>query len=626
MSAHSIGGCELLDTETTNARLAADYETVRRSQYELITSLLDILPRIDGVGEEGIAQVRDALFHADHPFMIVFVGPFSSGKSSLINALLGEHDLLRIGPTPTTDQIAILRWGEDPARGRTGDIETFFYPSPLLQKVSFVDTPGLESIFKTHEDITRKFLHRSDTVLLIMLATQAMSKRNIDYLQYLKDYGKTVILVINQIDLLSAEEIETVRQYVTEQSRANLGYVPEMWFTSARLAMNARLPDGTIDSALWHASGLDNIETYIERQLGDVARLRQKLQTPLTIVQNVHRSALTALRSNQGALDHYQTIAQNIDQQIAVCKREQERSLEVTLNDIRSKFDTASERGEKAIRESFALSRGLRSVARGVLELFGLSGLARRTIGGSYTRAEFETKKVFEPIRDLPSIADKLAPTLEGRDIQDIDDLVKYARREIDALPDNIREKVIGTVQAPIKYDRSALIEVRTDLNTIEDEALQLETDKIERAVRNTLLYTAGYQMLLLILGVFALLALPPDPSGLFVVLIVLIGAAILGLAFLPLRGQILASTYGKRMATLRDRYTDRLRRAAEKQIAYSVSLRHDTVAPLTRMIEGQTGLHSDQLKRLQATGQQIMKIEEQLAAIGKSSLFGLKV
>ena len=65
--------------------------------------------------------MRDAMFHADHPFLIVLVGPFNSGKSSIINALLGEPDLLTIGPVPTTDKITILRWGEQTQRLSGGD-------------------------------------------------------------------------------------------------------------------------------------------------------------------------------------------------------------------------------------------------------------------------------------------------------------------------------------------------------------------------------------------------------------------------------------------------------------------------------------------------------------------------
>ena len=99
---------------SADTKLALDYEAIRRREYELITKMLEVLPRIDNLDEARIAQVRDALFHADHPFLMVFVGPFSSGKSSIINALMGKPDLLPIGPIPTTDRIAILRYGDEP--------------------------------------------------------------------------------------------------------------------------------------------------------------------------------------------------------------------------------------------------------------------------------------------------------------------------------------------------------------------------------------------------------------------------------------------------------------------------------------------------------------------------------
>ncbi len=614
-----------MEAEKTNSKLASDYEAIRRREYELITNLLEVVPRIDGLGDESVSQMRDALFHADHPYMMVFVGPFSSGKSSLINAMLGEHDLLAIGPTPTTDRINILRWGEELTRNRSGDVDTVFYPSPLLQKVSFVDTPGLESVFQKHEEITRKFLHRSDTVLLIMLATQAMTQRNVDYLKLLKDYGTNVIIVLNQVDLLTPEEIETVKEYVLDQSRMQLGFKPEIWLTSSKQAMQARLPDGTIDQELWKASGLNQIEDYVDGQLSDLARLRQKLQTPLQIVQNVHQSALDAVRGNQSALDHYQSISQNIEQQLTVFKREQDKIVREIDEEVSTKFGEASMRGSESIRQMFGLSRAFASVFSGLLELVGLARLIKRS---SYTRSTFERNQVFEPIRELMVISDKLGPRVEGRDVQDIDDLVKYARREIDALPPTIRSKVIGSVQAPIKYDRAALQNVRGDLEVVQDEARQVETDRLERSLRNTVLYMAAFELLLIIFLIFSLVAFPPSGqnSPFWLVLIVLLILGMLGLAFLPLRGRLLENAYTQRLLQLQARYLETLNRAADKQIAYGMQLRREAIAPLTRLIEAQTEIQIDQMKRLQSAGQEITKIEGDLSAMGKPSVLGVRL
>ena len=614
-------------TPDTNTKLATEYEVIRRREYELITDLLEIVPKIDGLGEERVSQMRDALFHADHPYLIVLMGPYNAGKSSIINALLGTPDLLPVGPTPTTDRITILRYGEQSSRSRSGDVDTVFYPSPLLQKVSFVDTPGLESVFREHEEITRRFLHRSDTVMLVMMATQAMTQHNLDYIKILKEYGKQVILILNQVDLLTPEERETVRQYVADQARGELGKNPEVWLVSSRMAIEARHADGTVDEEKWAASNIKQIENYVDNQLGDVPRLRQKLQTPLNIAQSVHGEALTLVRGSQSALDHYQGIAQNVEQQLSVFRRESEKVVTQTTDDIKAKFEQAGKNGGEAIREQFQFSRALGSIFRGLAELVGLSSIARSTVGGSYTRAAFERHKVFEPISELPTTADKLPARLEGKDLQDTDDLVKYARKEIDALPAPIKTKVIGTIQSPTRYDRSALQAIRTELQTLEEEARVVQTEKIEKALRNSLLYLAAYEVILLVFGIFIGLANPfgtDSASTELIVIIVVLGLMLLGLAFLPLRGRQLENEYSKRMQALGGKYSETLTRAATKQIDYGMSLRRDSIAPLTRLIDAQTEIHTTQLKRLQAAGETLVKIEADLTAMGKPGLLGI--
>lgn len=620
--------------ENLDTRLATGYENLRRREYELITHLLDLLPKIDNLKDEQVGQVRDALFHADHPFLMVFVGPFNSGKSSVINALLGQEELLPVGPIPTTERISILRWGEDSQRMDSGgEVETVFYPSSLLQRVSFVDTPGLESVFQKHEEITRKFLHRSDVVMLVMLATQAMTASNLEYLQSLKQYGKKVIILVNQVDLLSPEEAESVREYVLEQSNTRMGTRPEVWLVSAKRGLEAKqnLVDGQVDPAAWEASGLSQIETYIDKQLKDVDRLRQKLQTPLQITQNIHQVALTAVRSNQSALDHYQGIAANVEGQLAACKREQEKLVRDVNAEISDQFGAAAMQGSEAIRDIFQLSRAFGAVWRGLGELIGLTRLLHRANRPSHVRAAFERYKAFVPIDELPQVVDKLAPQLEGKDIQDIEDMVKYARREIAALPENIQSKVIGTVQPPVKYDRAALEDVRANLETLENEARVIETDSLEQTLRSTLLYLAFWEVLLVIFGIAlinmwgAIGQANDQPQLPFILLILLVGLGLMGLAMMPLVGRWLETRYTNRMLKLQARYIDTLTEAVDKQIAYGMQLRRDAVAPLTRLIEAQTEIQTDQLNQLQIIEQEMVQIESDLTKLGKGNLLGLR-
>jgi GTP-binding protein EngB required for normal cell division len=624
---------------SAETKLTLDYEAIRRREYELITNLLEVLPRIDNLEESRVAQVRDALFHADHPFLMVFVGPFSSGKSSIINALMGQEDLLPVGPVPTTDRITILRYGDEPQRMNSGgDVDTVFYPSPLLQKVSFVDTPGLQSVLQRHESTTRNFLHRSDVVLLVMLATQAMTASNLEYMQTLKEFGKKVILMINQTDLLTPEESETVKNYVLEQSQLRLGFKPDLWMVSARRGLEARQTapnngstgDGThdatltlagseVDQNLWRSSGLWQFEDYIDRQ-------RQKLQTPLQIAQNVGSAALAAVRANQSALDMYQGISDNVEQQLSGFRREQEKTVRETNEEVRMKFTAAAERGGAAIRELFQFTQSFNTLRRGFMELVGAAGILRRMRGTSAIDEAFERHKTAEPLQELGNVVDKLGPRLEGRDVQDIEALVKYAHREIEALPPAIQTKVIGNLQAPIAYDRTALQQVRPELERIQDEALKVETHRIQQTLRNSMMYLAVWEILVVI-GLIALIAtwsqFPQGAPTPWILLAVLIGLALAGLGLMPLAGQMLHRSYAARLLKLQNQYVEALTKAADKQVDYGMRLRRESVAPLTRLIESQVTIQKEQLAKLQESQQEMVNIEQSLISLGKKNIFG---
>lgn len=72
--------------------------------------------------------LKDALVGLEEPFLLVVVGEFNSGKSTVINALLGAK-YLEEGILPTTNEISILKHAE--SKGRTERVCITMFPVQL---------------------------------------------------------------------------------------------------------------------------------------------------------------------------------------------------------------------------------------------------------------------------------------------------------------------------------------------------------------------------------------------------------------------------------------------------------------------------------------------------------------
>ena len=598
------------------SELASRFETLRAREHDLIMTMLAVLPRIDGLPAELIGQTRDALFHADTPFLLVLLGPFSSGKSSLINALLDMPDLLPTGVTPTTDRITILRYGEDIQRVEAGDVQTLMAPAPVLKTVSLVDTPGLESVFKTHEEQTRKFLHRSDAVLLVMLATQAMTAHTTDYLATLKAYGKRVIIVLNQADLIAESDLPALKAYVSEQSRSMLGATPDVWFTSAQQALEADAGEER-DAELWASSGMDQFTHLLDQQLGDADRLRQKLTTPLRIAQHVLGEAGATVRGHQETLDRYQKIGENVERQLTVMKDEQDAAVRKTAAEVTAQYMDSGARGRDAIREATAFRRAPGAAARGAYELVGLAGVFRRE--PKVVANALAAHKTFEPLDRLQPAVEALGPKLEGKDMSDLQSLVTYARREVDALPADIRGRLIGDLRAPAGYDRTPLLNVNRDLRPIEESARMAPMQAAERSLSAARVYLAGWEILALVFFIAILLARPEADGqpALWVGMAALaVLACIAGLAAYVVSGRRAAGAFAQAQNRAGNQAAAVLAKAGDQQVTYAMGLRREVSAPLLRLVTAQTAALAEQQTALKAATDSATALAADVAAL----------
>ena len=104
----------------TSSPVAQLSQLLNSSREEVVAAEKEVLGRLISFLEascpalEESSLLRDAVAQLDELFLLVIVGEFNSGKSAVINALLGSR-VLAEGILPTTNEISVLKWADDPS-------------------------------------------------------------------------------------------------------------------------------------------------------------------------------------------------------------------------------------------------------------------------------------------------------------------------------------------------------------------------------------------------------------------------------------------------------------------------------------------------------------------------------
>jgi small GTP-binding protein len=275
---------------------ASVHQTLRR-EHQLLVQLRETL---EPEQAEERRRVDDLLTGLDELFTIVVVGEFNAGKSSLINALFGAR-LRTEGPIPVDDRISILRYRETASQKQlSGFVVEQFYPVEFLRNITLVDTPGTNSIVQRHQEITEDFIPRADLVLFVTSIDRPLSESERRVLQYVRNWGKKIILVINKTDTKSADEIAQVVDYVKTNTRAIFGFDPVVFPVAAKLALETKI--GSHSPEEWTRSNFQSLEDYIFRVLSEKERIRLKLQAPLDTVLSLAGKQFTMIESRRQLL------------------------------------------------------------------------------------------------------------------------------------------------------------------------------------------------------------------------------------------------------------------------------------------------------------------------------------
>jgi len=244
------------------------YEAVKR---QLVGIAVELSSLAEGYGQ----TLKDALGDAqrrleEDVFNLVVLGQFKRGKSTLVNALLGE-EVLPTAVIPLTSVVTIADHAVDPHAlvlyldGRQEQIQLHqladfvteranpgnrkgvrevrvFHPAEFLEQARLIDTPGVGSVYLHNTRVAYDFLPHADAAIFVVTADPPISEEELSFLRAVREHVGKVFFVQNKIDILTADELQESLQFtrqVIQQALAS-GSPITVYPLSARKALQAK--------------------------------------------------------------------------------------------------------------------------------------------------------------------------------------------------------------------------------------------------------------------------------------------------------------------------------------------------------------------------------------------------
>ncbi len=538
-------------------------EELLKEERSIMNNLQMALVKFGGESEDE-ESLRHSIQQLDELFLLVVVGEFNSGKSAVINALLGQK-VLEEGVIPTTTQIHQIRHGEVSEKSVFGDNHVLTFPIEFLSEMTIVDTPGTNAIIREHETITTHFVPRSDLVLFVTSADRTFTESERIFLEQIRDWGKKVIFLINKIDILeSDQEIEQVERYVRENAHLLLGVFPEVFPISARGALRAKQGE----SSLWEKSRFEPFERYIHNILDESSRIRLKFLNPLGVGSHLMDKYLKRVDSRMTFLKTDFDLLDDVESQLTVYSEDMRHNFSFRMGDIEKILLEMEKRGQLFFDDTFRMGR-----------VFDLLNKTR-------IQQEFERQVVSNaPQRIEEKVTDLIdwMVELDLRQWQAITEHLAGRRREH-------RDRIIGDMgPGSFQYDRERLIDEvgREARQVVESYDKSRESKAIAEhaqfAVRTSAVLGAGALGLGTLVTVLATTAVA-DVTGVVMASVI----AGIGLFIIPAKRRQGKAKLMERIAGVRTLLMQTLRGQFEKEINHSIERIQEAIAPYTRFVRAE--------------------------------------
>jgi dynamin family protein len=333
-------------------------------------------------------------------FFAACVGQFKRGKSTLINALVGDP-VLPVGVIPVTSVITILTYGEtptatvrlahgqsqviplstisefvderrNPQNARGAIVVEVAFPSAILRDgLCLVDTPGLGSVHATNTEATRAFVPRIDVALIVVGPDPPISGAELEMVQEASREACDLAVILNKADQVSPGHLQEVADFTRRTIASAIHRPVERFFaTSAleRLRTGAATRDwGALEWYLRQLSMTGRERLVSRAGQRAVARLAKRASNELTLREEALQRPLVEMQERVARL---QRALADVDQALIELRFRfdaAEANLGTQFEQWRQRFSESTEHANHAllawIGARVTFTRSLRSEA-----------------------------------------------------------------------------------------------------------------------------------------------------------------------------------------------------------------------------------------------------------------------
>lgn len=413
------------------------YSKIILEEKLLLQSLLAEIKELSDKELEG--RLRSVEERLDNLFSLVFIGEFSTGKSSIINALLGQ-EILPKGITPTTDEITVIKYGDRREESVENGCRVIAVPQDRLKGLFIVDTPGTNVTIAQHERLTEEYIPKADIVFFTIGAERAVTGSETKLIRFIKEnWLKNIVFLLNKIDIAAdGEELEALISHARGELERSFGIKPHLLPVSARLAREGA---SSSDEALYKRSGFGELELYIFDTLSEEERIKMKITATSEFAVSLCAETGRTLEGHIGRITEDMQRLGEFEKRIDAMKAEIVGNSSQFTERIRSRLLEFKTRGIEYIDELMRFSN--------IFKLMSKQKIAK----------EFEYRVSRQTVSELEKDLDAMVVWTEKSARTMLDSTLEFYNKSIRPDASNVTTGFI--------YDRTRLVDtVRNELET----------------------------------------------------------------------------------------------------------------------------------------------------------------